>query len=260
MGRRIDGQSQASARGARRLRAPAGFTLVELLVVIAIIAVLMGIVIPMIAGARREAQRIRCQSNLRDLGAALHAYAGENDGWMYPVDKDPSTGQPRTYFGINFPPHQRWPAIVFKVPGATGAPLPYDPASYTMDPYDPETFPASPFTPATMVCPSDNDPKEAHSYVVNGHLGRRGFRLGDKDLGGRSSAQVILAGEKRSLQRDYYMQQKDFDRVVEPFRHGTTKGSNYLFLDGHAETQLPRDIKGGIDPWDVVRAGMQYPH
>ena len=66
-------------------------------------------------------------------------------------------------------------------------------------------------------------------------------------------ATVILAGEKLSQQRDYFMQEKDFDRVVEPYRQGKKKGSNYLFLDGHAETQLPRAVKSGIDPWDVQR-------
>jgi prepilin-type processing-associated H-X9-DG protein len=89
--------------------------------------------------------------------------------------------------------------------------------------------------------------------MVNGHLADRGFRLGDKDLGGQTPDEVILAGEKKSDQRDYFMQEKDFDRVVEPFRHGEQKGSNYLFLDGHAALQLPRSVKGGIDPWDVVR-------
>jgi prepilin-type N-terminal cleavage/methylation domain-containing protein/prepilin-type processing-associated H-X9-DG protein len=235
------------SRDARR-----GWTAVELLVVTAIIAVLAALLLPTVGRARQESKRVRCQAQLRDLGQALHAYAGENGGWLYPVDRDPVTGQPRTQFGINHPPHGRWPAIVFKLTSAV-APLPYDPASYTMDPYDPATFPAAPFTPASMLCPSDEEPKEAHTYVVNGHLGRRGFRLGDKDLGGRATHEVILAGEKRSVERDYYLQDHDFDRVAEPFRHGELRGSNYLFLDSHVETQQTREIKGGVDPWDVVR-------
>jgi prepilin-type processing-associated H-X9-DG protein len=235
-----------------------GWTLVELLVVIGIVAVLAGLLLPVIGKARRESQRVTCLANLRDLGHALHAYAGENGGWLYPMDKHPTTGQPHTVFGINLPPHQRWPAILFKVGGPSAA-LPYDPASYTMDPYDPATFPPEPYTPPSLLCPADDEPREAHTYVLNGHLGKRAFRLGDKDLGGRTSDQVILAGEKKSTQRDYYLQEKDFDRVANAFLHGQAKGSNYLFLDGHAETQLPRDVKGGIDPWDVIRSGMQYP-
>jgi prepilin-type N-terminal cleavage/methylation domain-containing protein/prepilin-type processing-associated H-X9-DG protein len=233
-----------------------GFTLLELLVVIAIIVVLAGLLVPVVGRARAHAHVLKCQANLRDLGAALHAYAAENDGWIYPAGRDAATGRSRTAHGIQLPPHQRWPAVVFKLAGAPGA-LPYDPASYTMDPYDPETFPPEPFTPATLICPADDEPREAHSYVLNGHLAHRGFRLGDKDIGGhRSSAEVVLAGEKRPDARDYFLQERDFDRVIAPDRHGSTRGSNYLFLDGHAETQLPGEIRFGIDPWDVGRAGQ----
>lgn len=224
--------------------------MIELVIVIAIVAVLTALLIPSIGKARQHMRLLSCQAHLRDLGQALYAYASENNGWMYPADNDPVSGKSRTHHGINLPPHERWPALVFKVPAAH-APLPYDPASYTMDPYDPEAFPAEPFTPATLRCPEDEDPAEAHSYVLNGHLAHRGFRLGNKDLGGRTSGEVILAGEKRSDVRDYFMQERDFERVVGLFRHGRNKGSNYLFLDGHADLQLPRDVKSGFDPWDV---------
>jgi prepilin-type N-terminal cleavage/methylation domain-containing protein/prepilin-type processing-associated H-X9-DG protein len=242
---------RAHLNSCRRFRS-GGWTLIELLVVIGILAVLAGLLFPAFSAARDQAATLRCQANLRDLGQALHAYAAANGGWMYPADKDPATGKSRTRHGLQLPPHERWPALVFKVPASAGS-LPYDPASYTMDPYDPATFPAEPYTPATLRCPADREPREAHSYILNGHLAHRGFRLGDKDLGGRTSDAIVLAGEKRSEKRDYFMQEKDFDAVVEPFRHGETKGSNYLFLDGHADLQLPRGVKGGIDPWDVVR-------
>ena len=44
---------------------------------------------------------------------------------------------------------------------------------------------------------------------------------------------------------------KQFDRVVEPYRHGITRGSNYLKFDGHVDTNLPNEALIGMDPWDL---------
>jgi prepilin-type N-terminal cleavage/methylation domain-containing protein/prepilin-type processing-associated H-X9-DG protein len=59
-----------------------GFTLVELLVVIGIIALLISILMPVLGKVRRQAQRTKCMSNVRQLVTAMTIYAGDNkSGW-----------------------------------------------------------------------------------------------------------------------------------------------------------------------------------
>lgn len=57
-----------------------GFTLVELLVVLGIIAVLVGFLLVATRRGSESARQVQCASNLRQLTAALTAYAQDNDG------------------------------------------------------------------------------------------------------------------------------------------------------------------------------------
>ena len=63
------------------------FTLIELLVVIAIIALLVGILLPALRGARTAAQRVVSRANLASMGRVVFAYSAENrDAFINPFD------------------------------------------------------------------------------------------------------------------------------------------------------------------------------
>jgi prepilin-type processing-associated H-X9-DG protein len=71
------------------------FTLVELLVVIGIIAVLISVLLPTLAGARRAAETAQSLSNLRQIGQGFAMYSSEHLGWGIPgfIRQSPAGGR-----------------------------------------------------------------------------------------------------------------------------------------------------------------------
>jgi prepilin-type processing-associated H-X9-DG protein len=95
------------------------FSLVELLVVIGVIAVLIGLLMPVLGRARESANRTACMSNMRQLAAGLLQYAADNRGYFprpsqnivysnedwiyYQFGRDPSLGRLVPYCGVPRP-------------------------------------------------------------------------------------------------------------------------------------------------------------
>jgi len=97
-----------------------GFTLVEMLVVIGIIAVLAGLLFPVLSAARGQARSTRCLANLRQIGMALEMYAQDYDD-RYPWGLDPAD----MYAPQIWDPFPQWQAWIPYMP----------PVWTTMEPY-----------------------------------------------------------------------------------------------------------------------------
>ena len=114
-------------------RPRSGFSLVEVLVVIGIFAVLIALLVPAVGFARRASQRMRCLSNLHQIGAALNGYANDNGGqlpvrYAYPYGTNPA--EPFPGFGPVLQPQWGGPALLFRWPASFAEPPHIVPQAY----------------------------------------------------------------------------------------------------------------------------------
>lgn len=115
-------------------RTASAFTLIELLVIIGIIALLIGILLPVLGHARKAARQTSCLSNLRQVYLATFMYTLDENDWL-PYDylegpADLGIGEPLEFAA--------WYMRVGKAQGYSDVVhrsgyLPYDPESYADD-------------------------------------------------------------------------------------------------------------------------------
>ncbi|GAG49280.1 unnamed protein product, partial [marine sediment metagenome] len=130
------------------------FTLLEMLIVIAIIAILAGLVLPSLTGARERSRTLVCLTHLRELGAGWQMYADQNDSAIVPArmyEKDGGKSNAANFYdvgnGMKYRP--RWIATLgaqvgvfafnqptgFDAPSKGGEPPSYDRQDYDNDVY-----------------------------------------------------------------------------------------------------------------------------
>jgi prepilin-type N-terminal cleavage/methylation domain-containing protein/prepilin-type processing-associated H-X9-DG protein len=157
----------------KRQNRQTGFTLVELLVVIGIIALLISILLPSLNRARETANRVKCASNLRQIGQAILLYSNDNRG-AYPrtVAHSPAGATESATWGTNYTGNDPYSGGA----GGTGA------GSATNRPADNDVT-ASLFmllrtqdiTSEVFTCPSSNSEKDLYGGGTNAPINRSNF-------------------------------------------------------------------------------------
>lgn len=246
-------RGQRPGAGAR-----SGFTLIELLVVIAIMALLIGLLLPALSGARSAGRSVVCLANTRSIATAMTMYADDDPGELFPTARMPGMpmgGDPAAPFSIS------WIYLLARYVGVDAV-LPPDPT--------PDDIRAFVGQMRVCQCPEDHSqnwdavmmPRLA-SYGINAYLTPNhppywGVRASQV----REPSHCVLGAElTEEMGMDHFMpmywgnppavvnpmiQARQWDqsaqrpRVIQHTRHGGER-ANYVFTDGHAGTHAFED-------------------
>jgi prepilin-type N-terminal cleavage/methylation domain-containing protein len=229
-----------SSSTSRSIRPARGFTLVELLVVIGIIALLISILLPSLAKAREQGQRLKCLSNIRSLQMAVTMYANENRQCLPAVNwGNSATVNGKVAAGWLYETGQTFPFA---------APLKVDDLKKgSLYPYlnTPEVYRCPGHAPELVVGRTDS----VTSYLMNGAMNGYGRTKIYKITQFKSDETCIWEADERNAGNAFNDGSSYPDESFVPLTTGTAgydarhgKWSTVGFIGGHAEALLHDDI------------------
>jgi len=204
-----------------RLVSRRAFTLIELLVVIAVIAVLLGIMLPTLSGARRQARTTKCLVQSRQIVTAVAAFAASNKNNL-PENRTLIKPGEHITWRSRFAEQEYIPDVrAWRCPDHPG-----DPLSELGQP------------DGDSICAAD----VASSYAMNGHVLWR-LKTIDKDamrpeVAIARPAHTVLLSETRLRYPDIRVINQivaEQDPVGGAFGFWHKGKGVYAFLDGHAD-------------------------